>query len=136
MKKRIALLLVSMTLAGCSSLNHVNSDALANRNFVLKSVDGVAAEPHEGMKPGIHFSEDMRVTGVMCNRFFGQGKLENGVLSVPQMASTRMMCVDADLNAWEAAIGQMLTRGAKVSLQQDTLTLTGQDHALVYVAEQ
>lgn len=135
MKKSLALLLASMVLAGCSSLNHVNSEALANRNFVLKSMDGVAVKPHEGMKPGIHFSEDMRVTGVMCNRFFGQGALENGVLSVPQMASTRMMCADPELNAWETAIGQMLTRGATLTLQQNTLTLTGKEHALVYVAD-
>ncbi|WP_410173012.1 META domain-containing protein [Erwinia billingiae] len=136
MKRTLAVLTAAMVLGGCSSAaQHDAQASLANRNFVLTTVDGQSISAPQGMKPGINFSDEMRVTGVMCNRFFGQGKLKGNVLSVPQMASTRMMCSDPKLNQWEMAIGKMLTAGATVKLEQNTLTLTGAGHSLVYLAQ-
>ncbi|WP_245174124.1 META domain-containing protein [Erwinia sp. QL-Z3] len=136
MKRTLAVLTAAMVLGGCSSAaRHDAQASLANRNFVLTTVDGQSISAPQGMKPGINFSDEMRVTGVMCNRFFGQGTLKDNVLSVPQMASTRMMCSDPKLNQWEMAIGKMLTAGATVKLEQNTLTLTGAGHSLVYRAQ-
>ncbi|WP_428945952.1 META domain-containing protein [Pantoea sp. FN060301] len=138
MKKEAALLMAAMAIAGCSANSAQNDEAvkLADRYFVLTSVDGEAIGLPEGVKPGIRFGEGMHVSGVMCNRFFGQGKLERGVLSLPQMASTRMLCSDPRLNEWETMLGKALTQGAKLTLDQQTLTLTGAGHKLVYRAEQ
>jgi len=134
MKNRTLILMGTMLLAGCTTVSQPNEKELA-RSFQLSSVDGQAITAPQGMKPGINFSREMRVTGVMCNRFFGQGKLENGVLSVPQMASTRMMCSDQKLNQWEMTLSKMLTTGAKLKLEENTLTLEGAGHTLVYVAQ-
>jgi heat shock protein HslJ len=133
MKNRTLILMGAMLLAGCTT-SQPNEKELA-RSFQLSSVDGQAITAPQGMKPGINFSKEMRVTGVMCNRFFGQGTLEKGVLSVPQMASTRMMCSDKKLNQWEMTLSQMLTTGAKLKLEQNTLTLEGSGHTLVYIAQ-
>ena len=136
MKRTLAVLTAAMVLGGCSSASQHDAQAsLANRNFVLTTVDGQSISAPQGMKPGINFSDEMRVTGVMCNRFFGQGKLEQGRLSVPQLASTRMMCSDPQLNQWEQTLSAVLTRGAEVRLSGMTLTLTGSGHTLEYQAQ-
>ncbi|AXU95428.1 MAG TPA: META domain-containing protein [Erwinia persicina] len=139
MKKIILLLAGALALNGCSNAQ-TTADApdaarLANRLFTLSAVDGKAVTPHQGMKPGIGFAEDLKVSGVMCNRFFGQGKLEQGRLSVPQLASTRMMCSDPQLNQWEQTLSTVLTRGAEVRLSGMTLTLSGSGHTLEYQAQ-
>lgn len=135
--KRVTLVLTAaMLLGGCSAASQQSERAaLANRSFVLTTVDGQSITAPDGMKPGINFSADLRVTGVMCNRFFGQGTLKGNVLSVPRMASTRMMCSDPRLNQWEMTIGKMLAAGATVRLEQNTLTLEGASHSLVYRAQ-
>lgn len=136
MYKTTLALVAAMLLGGCaSSPQPAPGDVLANRSFVLTSVDGKPVTAPQGIKPGINFGEDMRVTGVMCNRFFGQGKLEKGVLSVPHMASTRMLCSAPELNQWESLIGNMLAAGARVKLAENTLTLEGAGHSLVYLAQ-
>lgn len=136
MKRTGVLFAAAMLLAGCSTgADKAAHPLLTDRNFVLKTVDGQAVTPPAGMKPGINFARDMRVSGVMCNRFFGQGKLEHGVLSVPHLASTRMLCIDPKLNEWETTIAKMLTTGAGLKLDQQTLTLSGSGHILVYIAD-
>lgn len=140
MKKTMLLLLGAMALNGCSHASHMtgsqpDAGQLANRMFILRAVDGQTVTPREGMKPGISFGDSLKVTGVMCNRFFGQGKLEQGRLSVPQMASTRMMCSDPQLNQWEQTLSAVLLKGADVKLNEKTLTLTGSGHTLEYTAE-
>lgn len=136
MKRTTLVLTAALLLGGCSAASQQGEQTtLANRNFVLTTVDGQSISAPQGMKPGINFSEDLRVTGVMCNRFFGQGTLKDNVLSVPKMASTRMMCSDPKLNQWEMTIGKMLTSGATVKLEQNTLTLEGAGHSLVYLAQ-
>lgn len=134
MKKNSALILAAMLLSGCGvgPGNSSHYSSLAGHHFVLKSVDGQKIIPPAGMKPGISFAQDMNVSGVMCNRFFGQGKLERDMLTVPHLASTRMMCSDPALNQWEAIIGKMLVAGVLVQRNQHTLTLSGSGHTLVY----
>lgn len=135
MKKAMLLLLSAVALNGCSQTPHPEAGQLTHRLFALTAVDGQAVKSHEGMKPGIGFGEGLKVSGVMCNRFFGQGKLEKGRLSVPQMASTRMMCSDPQLNQWEQTLAVVLTKGADVKLTERTLTLTGSGHTLEYTAQ-
>ncbi|RAP70489.1 META domain-containing protein [Candidatus Erwinia dacicola] len=100
MKKVTLLLLGAVALSGCSHSNTSPTDAsqLANCQFVLREVDGQVVVPHEGIRPEIGFSEGLKVSWVMCNSFFGQGKVEQGRLSEPQLVSTRILCSNADLN--------------------------------------
>ncbi|MEJ4043848.1 META domain-containing protein [Erwinia sp. SLM-02] len=136
MKKSILLLLAAVSASGCSSDgNRFDEKPLLNHYFVLSSVDGKAVGQRAGIRPGISFAPGLRVSGVMCNRFFGQGQFEQDRLKVPQLASTRMLCRDGELNQWEQMLGEVLNTGASVTLDRQTLTLNGAGHTLVYRAE-
>ncbi|MEB6538371.1 heat shock protein HslJ [Serratia plymuthica] len=135
MKKCLPMALAALLLTGCGmsqSGKTVTEDDLLHHNFVLQSVDGVAVKPQPGNAPSIEFGEKMHVSGAMCNRFFGSGQLQNGVLTVKNLVSTRMLCTDAQRNQWDQTLSAVLEKGAKISLNAQQLTLSGGDHVLVY----
>jgi heat shock protein HslJ len=118
--------------AACAGAKAPAPDDLVHRRFVLVSVDGL---PFAASKaPDIAFNEGFRVSGQICNRYMGQGKLEGGVLAVAQMASTKMLCADGALNRFEARFAAMLTAGAEADLSGGILTLRQGGHVLVYAA--
>jgi heat shock protein HslJ len=45
--------------------------------------------------PDISLVNNISVSGVMCNRFNGQGKLSEGELKVKTLAMTRKLCTAA-----------------------------------------
>lgn len=104
---------------------------LLHHRFVLKSVDGVDYSGKERV-PDLAFNEGFRISGGICNRFMGQASLDGNLLFAKNMASTKMMCVDQDLNALEGFFPLMLEKGAAIRLEGKTLTLSGDGHVLVY----
>lgn len=109
----------------------VSRDDLLHRHFVLISADGVDFSAKEKV-PDLEFGEDFRVLGAVCNRFMGQGELESGTLTVKQMASTKMMCLDPELNALEQQFAGMLEAGAVIDFDGKILTLRQGGHTLIY----
>lgn len=137
MTKILPLALLVLMVSGCASNDSgINAQQLAKHSYTLQSVDGVVVSSEMGKQPEIAISSDLAVSGVMCNRFFGQGELHGNVLTVKQMGSTRMMCGDSQLNRWDGVIGDVLNQGATVKLEQGNLTLTGAGHTLKYQAAQ
>lgn len=137
MKKILLILLALPLLAACGAAQTgPKADApgeadLVGKNFVLTSVNG---EPYTGERvPTLRFNENMRVSGQVCNLFNGPGQLKNGVLTVPQMASTMMMCVGS-LNKLERDFSTLLRDGAALSLEDGNLILKGKDISLEYRA--
>ena len=126
----VSVLFLASACAGAKTLSQAD---LAHRRFVLASVDGVAFAPAPGA-PDIEFGEGFRVYGRICNRYSGPGTLENGVLTVERMISTKMLCPDAALNEFESLFARMLRDGVQVELSGKTLTLRGGGHVLVYTA--
>ena len=49
----------------------------------------------------------------MCNRFSGTGKVSDGELKVEELAMTRMLCTDSQLNALDATLSKMLRERAE-----------------------
>jgi heat shock protein HslJ len=104
---------------------------------VLTSVNGqplnAADKPQE-----LSFGEKMPITGKMyvsgnmCNRFSGTGKVSDGELKVEELAMTRMLCTDSQLNTLDATLSKMLREGAQVDLTETQLTLATADQTLVY----
>ena len=91
MKKLIALSVISLVLTGCVNPGKasVQPEQLKNHRFVLESVDGKAVktattQPEIGFSalPDISLVNNISVSGQMCNRFNGQGKLSEGELKV------------------------------------------------------
>ncbi|MGK9173445.1 heat shock protein HslJ [Yokenella regensburgei] len=135
MNKLITLVALSVLLTGCvrSGANDVSvkAEQLVNHRFVLETANGQAVEPGE-QPADIHFDGEMKISGGMCNRFTGQGKLSEGKLTVKNMAMTRMMCTDAQRNALDNVLATMLNTGAQVDLTDSQLTLTTADQTLIY----
>lgn len=133
MKKLVALSLVSLALAGCVNPGKasVQAEQLEGNRFVLESVNGVAIKP-SAVPPEMSFGKKMAVSGVMCNRFSGEGKLSEGELKVKGVAMTRKLCVEPQLNELDATIGDMLSKGAQVDLTEDQLTLATAEKTLMF----
>lgn len=133
MNKFAALLAAGMLLSGCVYNSKVSTSAeqLQHHRFVLTSVNG--QPPKEGAKPlELSFGEKTFVSGNMCNRFSGEGKVSDGELKVKELAMTRMLCADPQLNELDATLGKMLRDGAQVDLTENQLTLATADRTLVY----
>lgn len=134
MNKSLLMAIVAITLSACSMnpKSAVKQSDLQHHRFVLVSVDGTPVSASQGRVPEIQFGQDMHVSGKMCNGFFGKGELQNNVLTVKGMGATRMLCADQHLNQWDQVIGQVLNKGASVSLNHNTLVLSEGQHTLVY----
>lgn len=130
---RFLLLAAILTItAACtaSGVNMTEKDLLHHR-FVLQSVDD-KAYALKAPAPTLSFNEGMRVSGVICNNFMGQGTLDGKRLTVPQMASTRKLCLDPELNSYEQLIGKMLMNGVDMEYDGQIMTLRQGGHTLVY----
>lgn len=137
MNKYAALLAVGMLLSGCVYNSKVSTRAEQLQHHRLTSVNGqplnAADKPQE-----LSFGEKMPITGKMyvsgnmCNRFSGTGKVSDGELKVEELAMTRMLCTDPQLNTLDATLSKMLREGAQVDLTETQLTLATADQTLVY----
>ncbi|EIK4443405.1 META domain-containing protein, partial [Salmonella enterica] len=67
-----------------------------------------------------------------CNQFTGEGKLSNGELKVKNLAMTRMLCADPQLNALDGTISEVFSKGAQVDLTANQLTLATAETTLMY----
>ncbi|WP_395300277.1 heat shock protein HslJ [Enterobacter sp. ECC-175] len=141
MKKLVAVSLFSLIVAGCVNPGKasVQPDQLQNHRFILENVNGKAVKAASA-QPEISFSSEhdlsliknIAVSGVMCNRFTGQGKLSEGELKVKNLAMTRRLCTEPQLNELDQTLSDMLSKGAQVDLTEDQLTLATADKSLVF----
>ncbi|MEG1466002.1 MAG: heat shock protein HslJ [Hafnia sp.] len=133
--KTLSLALGSVLLAACTTQAQqpLQQSDLLHRHFVLQSVDGkVITGAKTRMEPGIEFGEKMHVSGAMCNRFMGQGELNNNTLKVENLASTRMACIDPARAELDPIISDVLSKGADITLVKGQLILKNAKHTLVY----
>ena len=131
MKKLLLGVAVLFFLAACSSkgitpMSQLDTkiatvQELQHHHYQLVSVNGKPFEAGKGATaPTIAFSQDMRVTGTMCNNFFGQATLSNrGILRAQGVGMTRMLCTDPVLNQLDGDIAQLLENGAETVISTD-----------------
>lgn len=121
--KNLVVGIVLMLLAVANAENtekQVTAVDLQHHNYVLVMIDGDEFEvEHNAMSPNIEFGENMYVSGLMCNNYFGLGVLKDNVLTVEQLGMSRKFCADDVLNKLDHQIGQLLETGAKVALEDD-----------------
>ena len=131
MKKLAAFVALSLLMAGCVSNDKiaVTPEQLQHHRFVLESVNGKPVTSDKN-PPEISFGEKMMISGSMCNRFSGEGKLSNGELTAKGLAMTRMMCANPLLS--DNTISEMLKEGAQVDLTANQLTLATAKQTLTY----
>lgn len=129
------LLVTACATEGNTDSNSVTAADLQHHNYVLTSIDGKAYHTKKNaMSPNIAFGEKMNISGEMCNNYFGQGQLKNGVLTAKGVGMTRKFCSDATLNQLDQKISQLLEDGAKVSLEDNgkNLILSNDKTTLVF----
>lgn len=133
MKYFIALTAATLLLAGCARDGKVSvtADELMHHRFVLQTVNGTAINPGSN-PPEISFGEKMHLSGVMCNRFTGQGKVSDGALSAKNLAMTRMMCADPQRNQLDQTFSAMMNEGAQADLTGNQLTLATAEQTLIF----
>lgn len=139
MKKGVYLLAATVLLSGCVYNSKVSTRAeqLAHHRFVLESVNGKPVKAG-GTPLELSFGEEtpiihqLHVSGNMCNRFNGTGRVADGALTVKELAMTRKLCTDPQLNELDKTIGTMLSEGAQVDLTESQLTLATASQTLVY----
>lgn len=143
MKKIFVLMaclgLAALPLSGCSSKGDgaqasgvVTEKDLQHHRFVLASAGGKTFQLEAERQPSIEFNEKMNVSGRICNQYRGQGELKDGYLFVRQMISTKMLCIDPELNKLESDFSQMLTNGASIRLEKNILTLSKDDYEIIF----
>lgn len=127
-----AVLAAGMLLAGCVSTRDVTTqpEQLQHHRFVLESVNGKSVNSTKPLE--LSFGEKMHLSGNMCNSFTGEGNLSNGELKAKNLAMTRMLCSDPQLNQLDALLGAMLHDGVQVDLTENQLTLATSHDSLVY----
>lgn len=142
MKRTVAVMGLALALAGCGQQGDGThempvADMLTGHEFVLQELDGQAWNQQEGGPVMLRFLRDgddqtLRVAGKLCNNFNGAALLEGDTLTVKGVAMTRMLCANDTLNALDHSVSQMLEKGAHLSFDHTTLTLTGDTHTLMY----
>ena len=106
---------------------------LLHRRFALDSVDGreIAIEDRN-LRPDIEFNEGFQIAGRICNRYRGPAELKNGKLHADNLAASRMLCVNPELNELEQLFFSMLRAGADVTLADDGMALSQGGRVLSY----
>ncbi|MFS0699012.1 META domain-containing protein [Cellulomonas sp. 179-A 4D5 NHS] len=116
-----ALPLVVVLLAACAAASgSTGEDELVGRSFESTDVEGHTLV--EGTVITLIVSSDGVSVNAGCNTLFGDATWDDGVLRVPQLASTMMACDPAlmDQDQW---LGALLEGPVPYELDGDTLTL-------------
>lgn len=114
----------------------LTKEFLTHQKFVLVQVNEADYVAEQDLPtPTLEFGDDFRVSGRICNNFNGPGELQNDVLSVRAVASTRMLCPDSNLTQLETRFFQMLESGVTLSMDGDRLHLRQGESSLVFKAQ-
>lgn len=110
------LLIGVVTMSACDKSRTVVTEDLLHHRFVLIkfNTQDISMDKHAF----IEFGEHLTINGKMCNRFFGQSSLEDGVIKSPGLAMTRMLCPDEQLNQLDFILGELFSHGAQVKIDQ------------------
>ncbi|MGF1691993.1 META domain-containing protein [Photobacterium kagoshimensis] len=132
------IIFVIIGISGCEKKAQVGftQDDL-KQSWVLTKVDGKDLQTTEPrITPNMAIDSDLKIAGFSgCNRFFGQIELTENNLKVTAMGSTKMACIQDDQATLEALVTTSLQKDNTVSLENDTLTLTSDQHILTFMPE-
>ena len=109
----------------------ITQQDLLHHRFILVASAGKDFSAKERV-PYIEFNEGLRVSGAVCNQFTGQGRLAGNVLTVEQLVSTKMFCMDPDLNELEHLLARMLSEGVELRFDGPNLMIRQGGHELLY----
>jgi heat shock protein HslJ len=110
-----------------------DSAGLNGRSFVSTEVEGYELVPDSTIR--IVFEDGSLSLNAGCNTMFGAYTLDGDVLRAPTLAMTQMAC-DPALMEQDTWISTLISSDPNLTLDGDTLTITGEDAQVVtFVAE-
>ncbi|WP_337119411.1 META domain-containing protein [Pseudoalteromonas sp. B131b] len=119
----IPMLIIGLCV-GCASTGTVTSEQLKYTQWQLSHVDGLAIPP--SFNASMSFIEALQVNGFSgCNKFFGEGSLEESNLTVSKLGMTRKSC-GKELDEFEQQLLQALNQGAELKMQDQQLVMQGE----------
>src|SRR5690554_2452675 len=131
MQRILMAIALPIIVTACSTMGPVTKTDLQHHHWKLVSIDGVAVNPilNSDLEIGEHFTINGQAG---CNRYFGEADLsDEGVLIATQLGTTMMACTEK-VQIVETAVIKTLIQGAKVENKRKIMTLTGDEHTLVY----
>lgn len=127
----ISMLVIGLCV-GCVSTGTVTNEQLKHTQWQLSRVDGLAISP--SFSASMSFIDALQVNGFAgCNKFFGEGQLEDNQLSVSRLGMTRKSC-GQELDAFEQQLLQTLKQGAMIQIQSQQLVMQGK-HTYLFIAK-
>lgn len=123
----IPMLFIGLCM-GCASTDSVNSEQLKYSQWQLEQVNGVMVP--STVEASMGFIEALQINGFAgCNKFFGEGVLEQNRLTVNKLGKTRKQC-SSELNTIEKQLLNTLKNGADVSMQNQKLVMQGEQELI------
>lgn len=127
----IPMLLIGLCI-GCTATGTVTSEQLKYTQWQLSKVDGLAIPA--SYTASMSFIEALQVNGFAgCNKFFGEGELENSNISINKLGMTRKSC-GANIDEFEQQFLQALREGAQLTIQGQQLVMQG-EQTFVFIAK-
>ncbi|WP_035065169.1 META domain-containing protein [Nitratidesulfovibrio termitidis] len=130
--------MLMLVTAGCDRSTETPPSAaalswsqLARSDFLLSSYNGTAFWSNK--PPTLSFHSNNKVSGSICNRFTGLGHFENNQLTITPLLLINVSCADPELDALESAFRTAITKGVRITLENDELHLQGDELDLVYM---
>jgi len=119
----IPMLIIGLCV-GCTSTVNVTSTQLKHTQWQLSRVDDLAISP--SLSASIRFIEALQVNGFAgCNRFFGEGKIENNTLTVSKLGMTRKLC-GAKVDEFEQQLLKAFKQGVDLKIKGQQLVMQGE----------
>jgi heat shock protein HslJ len=119
----IPMLIIGLCV-GCASTGTVTTEQLKYTQWQLSKVDGLAIPV--SYTASMSFIEALQVNGFAgCNKFFGEGGLENSSLTVNKLGMTRKSCGER-LDRFEQQLLQALKQGVELKMQDQQLVMQGE----------
>lgn len=122
-----AVLGSTLVLAACNTLpmgtDNPHQASLKDTAWQLSQLDGkaVSVDPATHNYPHIVFSPELRVSGATgCNRLMGQAKVSGHSISLAPLATTKMACMDDNL---EMPFVAALNTAQQYQVKDNQLTL-------------
>jgi heat shock protein HslJ len=139
MSSRIALAVLLLTATACTTAPAGQSANLRGKVYVSSSVteQGKPRAMVEGTKVELRFTDDDRLmASAGCNQMQSPVKLDDGKLSVAEVAMTAMGCPKPELHEQDEWLSKLLRATPSWKLDGTNLVLTGPDTEIVLATEQ
>lgn len=112
----IAALVILSATCGLSSATASESDLLGTA-WLAQEIAG--RDTGDGARSTLEFAKSAQVGGMAaCNRYFGPVSLEGDAISFGNLAATRMMCPDPEMEQ-EQRFLQALSASKRLSMSRD-----------------